>query len=31
MLFGQYAGAEIAINGEEFLIMSENEILAIVA
>ena len=30
VLFGEYAGAEIAINGEEFLIMSETEILAIV-
>ena len=30
VLFGRYTGAEIAINGEEFLIMSEKEILAIV-
>jgi chaperonin GroES len=30
VLFGRYTGAEITINGEEFLIMSEKEILAIV-
>jgi chaperonin GroES len=30
VLFGSYAGAEVEVNGEEFLIMDENEILAIV-
>ncbi len=30
VLFGSYAGAEVHVNGEEFLIMSEDEILAIV-
>jgi chaperonin GroES len=30
VLFQQYAGAEIIVNGEEFLIMSEDEILAVV-
>lgn len=30
VLFGSYAGAEVRLNGEEFLIMSEDEILAIV-
>ncbi len=30
VLFGSYAGAEVEVNGEEFLIMSEDEILAIV-
>ncbi len=30
VLFGSYAGAEVELNGEEFLIMSEDEILAIV-
>ena len=30
VLFSSYAGAEVAINGEEFLIMSEDDILAIV-
>ena len=29
VLFGRYAGAEVTINGEELLIMSESEILAI--
>jgi chaperonin GroES len=30
VLFGSYAGVEVALNGEEFLIMSEDDILAIV-
>ncbi len=30
VLFQQYAGAEITVNGEELLIMSEDEILAVV-
>jgi chaperonin GroES len=29
VLFGSYAGTEVAVNGEEFLIMSENDILAV--
>lgn len=30
VIFGQYAGNTVKINGEEFLIMSESEILAVV-
>jgi chaperonin GroES len=30
VLFGGYAGSEVVINGEEFLIMNEDEIMAIV-
>jgi chaperonin GroES len=30
VLFDSYAGAEVQVNGEELLIMSEDEILAIV-
>ena len=30
VLFGSYAGTEVVVNGEELLIMSEDEILAIV-
>jgi chaperonin GroES len=30
VLFGGYAGAEVVVNGEEFLIMSEDEIMAVV-
>jgi chaperonin GroES len=30
VLFGSYAGAEVVVNGEEFLIMNEDEILAVV-
>jgi chaperonin GroES len=30
VLFGDYAGSEIVINGEEFLIMNEDEIMAVV-
>ena len=30
VLFGSYAGAEVVINGQELLIMSEDEILAVV-
>ena len=30
VLFGSYAGSEIVINGEEFLIMSEDQIMAVV-
>lgn len=30
VLFGGYAGAEVKVNGEELLIMSESEILAVV-
>ena len=29
VLFGRYSGTEVTFNGEELLIMSENEILAI--
>jgi chaperonin GroES len=29
VLFGSYAGVEVALNGKEFLIMSEDDILAI--
>ena len=31
VLFGGYAGAEVVVNGEEFLIMNESEIMAVVA
>jgi chaperonin GroES len=30
VLFGSYAGSEIVINGQELLVMSEDEILAVV-
>jgi chaperonin GroES len=30
VLFGSYAGSEVTINGEELLIMSEDDVLAIV-
>jgi chaperonin GroES len=30
VLFSSYAGAEVRVNGEELLIMSEDEILAVV-
>ena len=30
VLFGSYAGTEMKVNGEELLIMSENEVLAVV-
>ena len=30
VLFGSYAGSEVMVNGEEFLIMDEDQILAIV-
>jgi len=30
VLFGGYAGSEVKVEGKEFLILSENEILAIV-
>ena len=30
VIFGQYAGNTVKINGEEFLIMGESEILAVV-
>ena len=30
VLFGAYAGTEVAVDGEELLIMNEDEILAIV-
>ncbi len=30
VLFGSYAGTEVVVDGEELLIMSEDEILAIV-
>jgi chaperonin GroES len=29
VLFGSYAGAEVVVNGEDLLIMNEDEILAI--
>jgi chaperonin GroES len=31
ILFGKYAGTEININGEEYLIMREDEVLGIIA
>jgi chaperonin GroES len=31
VLFGSYAGSEVTVNGEELLIMDENEILAVVS
>jgi chaperonin GroES len=31
VLFNSYAGAEVKVNGEELLIMSEDEILAVVS
>ena len=31
MLFGKYGGSEITVNGEELLIMREDEILGIIA
>jgi chaperonin GroES len=31
VLFDRYAGTEVAVNGEEFLIMSEDKILAVVS
>jgi chaperonin GroES len=31
VLFNSYAGAEVEVNGEDFLIMSEDEILAVVS
>jgi chaperonin GroES len=30
VLFGSYAGTEVKVNGEELLIMSESEVLAVV-
>ncbi len=30
VLFGSYAGTEVVIDGQELLIMSEDEILAVV-
>ncbi len=30
VLFGSYAGSEVKIDGKELLVMSENEILAVV-
>ena len=30
VMFGQYAGTEIKVDGEELLIMSENDIVAVV-
>ena len=31
ILFGKYAGTEVKIDGEEFLIMKEDEVLGIIA
>jgi len=31
VLFGSYAGTEVTVDGEEYLLMSEDEILAIVS
>ena len=31
MLFGKYSGSEIKLDGEEFLIMREDDILGIIA
>jgi len=30
VLFGSFAGTEVTVDGEEFLLMSENDILAII-
>lgn len=30
VIFGQYAGSKVKVDGEELLIMSENEILAVI-
>ena len=30
VLFGSYAGTEVTVNGQELLIMSEDEVLAVV-
>ena len=30
VIFGQYAGSTVKVDGEELLIMSENEILAVI-
>ncbi|PKM22812.1 MAG: co-chaperone GroES [Gammaproteobacteria bacterium HGW-Gammaproteobacteria-14] len=30
VIFGQYAGSTVKVNGEELLIMGENEILAVI-
>ena len=30
VIFGQYAGNTVKVDGEEFLIMTENEILAVI-
>lgn len=30
VLFGSYAGAEVVVNGDEFLILNEDEIMAVV-
>ncbi len=30
VLFGQYSGSTVKVNGEEFLIMKESEILAVI-
>ena len=30
VLFGKYSGSEVTIDGEEYLIMNENEILAVI-
>jgi chaperonin GroES len=30
VIFGQYSGSTVKVNGEELLIMAENEILAVV-
>jgi chaperonin GroES len=30
VLFGSYAGTEVTVNGEELLIMNEDEVLAVV-
>lgn len=31
VLFGKYAGTEVKVNGEELLIMSEDDLLAVIA
>ncbi len=31
VLFGSYSGSEVVVDGEELLIMSEDEVLAVVA
>ena len=29
VLFGKYSGTEVKVDGEEFLVMSENDVMAV--